>query len=53
MAGRDLSADEGATGTDAARFDPDDNERLWTSDIVIEAGSEREGCGNGAQAYQS
>jgi hypothetical protein len=31
-------------------FDPDDDECLWTSDVVIEAGSEWEGGRDGAQA---
>ena len=53
MAGRDRGTDEGAAGIDATRFHPDDDERLWTSDVVIEAGSEWEGCGDGAQAVES
>ena len=53
MAGRDRSSDEGATGIDATRFNPDDDERLWTSDVVIKAGSEWEGRGDGAQADES
>ena len=36
MAGRDRSAYEGAAGTGAACLDPNDNERLWASDVVIE-----------------
>ena len=30
-----------------------DDERPWPSDVVIEAGSEWEGCGDGAQAVES
>ena len=52
--GRFLRAfNKGAAGTDAARLNSDDNERLWTGYVVIETGSERESCGNGAQADQS
>ena len=50
MVGRDRRTDEGSAGIDATRFDPDDDERLWTSDVFIETGSEWEGCGDGAQA---
>src|SRR3984885_3647751 len=50
VAGRDRSSDEGAAGIDASCLYPDDDEYLWTSDVVIEAGSEREGRRNGAQA---
>ena len=32
---------------------PDDDECLWTGDVVIEAGSEWEGRGDGAQAVES
>jgi hypothetical protein len=46
-------ADEGAAGTHASRLNPDDNERLWTGNAGIEAGSEWESCGNGAQAAES
>ena len=53
MAGRDRSSDEGAAGIDATRFNPDDDERLRTSNVVIEARSEWEGCGDGAQAVES
>ena len=41
---------EGATGTDAARLHPDDDEHLWTGYVVIEKRSEWEGCRDGAQA---
>jgi hypothetical protein len=51
VAGRDRSSDESAARIDATRFDPDDDERLWTGNVVIEAGSEWEGCGDGAQAH--
>ena len=53
MAGLDRSSDEGAAGTDAARFDPDDNERLWTSNVVHRNGKRWKGCGDGAQADES
>src|SRR6185312_7505858 len=45
VAGRDRSADEGATGTDAPCLYPDDDERLRTGHVVIEERSEWEGCG--------
>jgi hypothetical protein len=53
VAVRNRSSDEGAAGTDATRFYPDDNECLWISDVVIEAGSEWKGCGDGAQTVES
>jgi hypothetical protein len=53
VAGRDRSAHEGATGTDASCLDPDDDERLWTGHVVIEERSEWEGRGDGAQANES
>src|SRR5271156_5537832 len=49
VAGRDRSSDEGATGTDAARLDPDDDECLWTGDVEFEAGGKQQNCGIGAQ----
>ena len=52
MAGRDRSADEGAAGTDATCLDPDDDERLWASSVVIEERSEWEGCGDGTQTCE-
>ena len=53
VVGRDRSSDEGAAGADATRFHPDDDERLWTGNVVIEAGSEWEGGRDGAQATES
>lgn len=53
VAGRDGSADEGAAGTDASCLDPDDDECLWTGDVVIEKRSEWEGRRNGAQTLAS
>ena len=53
VAGRDRSADEGATGADATRLHPDDDERLWTGHVIIEERSEWKGCGDGAQADES
>ena len=50
MAGRDRSADEGATGTDETRLNPDDDERLWTGHVELEAGGQQQDRGNGAQA---
>jgi len=50
VAERDRSADEGAAGTDAARLHPDDDERLWTGDGVIEERSEWKDRRDGAQA---
>ena len=32
---------------------PDDDECLWTGHVVIEERSEWEGCGDGAQAFES
>jgi hypothetical protein len=46
-------SDEGAAEIDAPRFNPDGDERLSTSDVVIKAGSEWEGCRDGAQADES
>jgi len=53
VAGRDRSTDEIAAGIDATRFHRDDNQCLWASNVVIEAGSEWEGCGDGAKAVES
>ncbi|MGA8510116.1 MAG: hypothetical protein WB762_31285 [Candidatus Sulfotelmatobacter sp.] len=53
VVGRDPSSDEGATGTDASCLDPNDDECLWASHVVIEERSEWEGCGDGAQADES
>ncbi len=53
VAGRDRSADEGAAGTDAARFDSDDHERLRTGNAGVEAGGEWQGRGDGAQTDES
>ena len=50
VAGRDRSADESATGTDASCLHPDDDECLRTGHVVIEARSEWEGRRDGAQA---
>ena len=44
------SAAEGATRVDTARLDPDDDECLWTGDVVIEERSEWEDRGDDAQA---
>lgn len=50
VAGRDRSADEGAAGTDETRFNPDDDECLWTGHVELEAGGQQQDRGNGAQA---
>jgi hypothetical protein len=44
---------EGAAGIDAACLNPNDDEYLWTGHVVIEKRSEWEGCGDGAQAFES
>jgi hypothetical protein len=41
---------KGGMGSDATCFHPEDDERLWTSDVVIEAGSEWKGSHDGARA---
>jgi len=53
VAGRNRSTDESAAGIDATRFHPDDDECLLASNVVIEAGSEWEDCGDVAQAFES
>jgi len=53
VVGRDRSADEGAAGTHASCLDPDDDERLWTSHDIIQAGSKQQGRGDGTQADES
>jgi hypothetical protein len=50
MAGRDWSPYESATGIDAARVDPDDDECLWTGPCLIETRGKWEGCRDDAQA---
>jgi len=47
VAGRDGCSNESATRTDAARFDPDDHECLWTGDAGFREGSQWKGCRNG------
>jgi len=32
---------------------PDDKKRLWTGNVIIQARSEWEGCGDGAQADEA
>jgi hypothetical protein len=44
---------EGTAGADATLFHPDYDERVWTSNVVIETGSEWEGGRDGAQAVES
>jgi len=44
VAGRDRRSDEDTAGTDAACLHPNDDEHLWAGHVVIEAGSEWEGC---------
>jgi hypothetical protein len=46
-------SNESATGADATCFHPDNDERLYTSKVVIEEGSEWKGYGDGAQAGKS
>ena len=53
MAGRDRRSNESAAGTDAARLYPDDDERLWTGDVLIEKRSEQQSGRDGAQAGSS
>ena len=44
MARRDRRPDEGATGVDASRLYPDDDERLWKGDDRLETQSQQSGC---------
>jgi hypothetical protein len=50
VAGRDGSADEGATRTDAARLYPDHDEHLWSGGVELEAGGQQQSRGDGTQA---
>jgi hypothetical protein len=53
VAGQDGSANESAAGTDASYLYPDDDEHLWTGDVVHEERSEWEGRRDGAQTFAS
>jgi ABC-2 type transport system ATP-binding protein len=49
LAGRNGCSDEGATGTDASRLDPDDDERLWAGHDGNETPCKQSGCGTGVR----
>ena len=49
LARRNGCPDESATGTDASRLDPDDDERIWAGHDGNQTPCKQSGCGTGVR----